>query len=384
MKIAFFTDAYFPYVCGVSVSVYEYAQHLVENGHEVIIFAPAPKDKKLVSFDKRIKMVWLPSVDSFYADLRIGAPSPRSFLKLKKFSPDVIHVHTNLFVGGEGVVAARLLRTPWVYSFHTYFMDSSSFKVMGIRRSLSLVEKSLWKYARHFSKSSQAILCPTDFVKNDLKKHGFEGRIEVLPTGISFAKIKSSLSKKMQIRKKFDLRDKVILGVGRLSNEKNWELLLAAQQLLYQDGNRYTLAIIGQGPAEEELRFLARVLGIEHRVRFLGQIPHEELIQEGCYLLGDVFAMPSSWETQGMVTLEAMAFGLPIVALKSKGTQDLVGEAGVLVDGEEKEFARAIQMVLGDERLASDLGKASLARAQEFDMKLLAKKLENIYTSVLK
>lgn len=383
MKISFFTDTTFPSINGVSACIDLYSRTLAERGHEIIIFAPKPKSgEDVVVGHKNISIVLLPSVKAlFYPEVRIGAPTPRSFLKLRKFNPDIVHVHSNFLIGGEGVLGAKLLNIPLIYSFHTYFMEPEGLKVINLNKNTKVIEKGLWHFAKEFCKGADAVICPTKFVEKDLRAQGFKNLIQVIPTGID-VNIDQSRNNKI-LKKKYDLHGKIILGVGRLSREKNWETLLSAFHNLYQKGFRYTLVLIGSGPAEEELRFFTRVLGVEHRVRFLGKFDHDRLINEKIYTIGDVFVMPSTFETLGVVTLEAMSFGLPVVGVRSRGTTELVKGCGILVGNDEKDMARGISKVLENESLSRDLSIKSLEKAKMFDSKKLTERLEKIYLRVV-
>jgi len=383
MRIAFFTDSFLPYLSGVSVSLGNFSKALVKRRHELLVFAPHPGKENDSKRDKRIKVEWLPSLKTFYPDFRIGAPTPKSFIKLKRFNPDVIHVHTPLLIGAQGVLGAKLLNKPFVFSFHTYYMDPESFKVFGIKKRIKRLEKTLWDFTKKFTKNAEVIIAPTDFVANDLKKRKFLNKIEILPTGIEIERFIRDERRKEELKKELDLHGKIILAVGRLSHEKGWDFLLESFKFLYERGKRYTLVFIGGGPAEEHLRLLARLYRVEHRVRFLGEIAYDELIDRSYYTIGDVFAMPSDFETQGLVTLEAMGFGLPIVALKSKGTVDLVDDYGILVRKGEKEFARTLERVLTSSELRRELSKKSLKRARDFSLDKLTNRLEKVYKSVL-
>lgn len=262
-------------------------------------------------------------------------------------------------------------------------MSADGLKIFGINKPIKTIEKALWSFTRAFTKGVDVIIVPTMFVAKDLKKHQFKNRIEVLASGIEQRFFFQNEKKKQQLKKELDLSGKIILGVGRLSQEKSWEFLLGAIKILYEWGVKCTLVLIGSGPSQNNLNFLAKALGIEHRVRFLGEIPYKQLISRGYYRLGDVFAMPSSYETQGIVTLEAMGFGLPVVTIKSRGTIDLVGKHGLLVGRNENDFAKAIQKVLTDDDFSQYLSRESIKRANDFSLVKLTKKLEEIYQSCL-
>ncbi len=383
MRIAYFSDTFFPAINGVSSSIFNSIQGLAQLGHKILIIVPNNKDKSIMDkFHKNITIVWEPSISS-YSDLRIGIVKPTTLLLVKKFKPNIIHVHSNLFLGGTGVMVAKLLKIPIIYTFHTYFMDPEAFKVVGINRDLKFLQDNLWAFARIFSRGANVIICPTDFVKKDLIEHRFTNRLEVIPSGINLPDLNNLSNKKEKIRKIFNIQGQTILGVGRLSKEKNWELLFDVFSKLIKKKNNIKLIIIGGGVMLKALRNRAKLLKIEKQVLFVGKIPHSELINDNYYLLGDIFVMPSSFETQGMVTLEAMSFGLPVIGVHSKGTISLVQNTGILVKPDVDILVDKIQQVFENKILFEDLSAKSLIRAKQFSTPAIIKKLENVYRSLL-
>jgi glycosyltransferase involved in cell wall biosynthesis len=263
-------------------------------------------------------------------------------------------------------------------------MTAEGQKGFGLHRHSQIIEKGLWQFTKSFCKSCQMIIAPTDSVAKDLKQQKFTNRISVLPAGIDLSLVERNGQRKKTLKEQLDLKGLIILGVGRISREKDWELLLGAMARLYMRKKRYTLVLIGKGPYEDELRFLARTLGIEHRVRFLGEIPHQDLIKDGYYQIGDVFAMPSSFETQGLVTLEAMAFGLPIVGVKAAGTVDLIKSTGLFSKKSEEDLADKLNQILEDVSLRHRLSKQSLLKANDFGLDKIVVQLEAVYLNLLR
>lgn len=385
MKIAFFTDSFYPASNGVTSSILNFSEELLKRGHKILIFAPNLRGNGLPIENKNIEVVRLPSVKSYiYPDFRIGAPTPRSFWKLRKFNPDIIHVQTSLFVGGEGMISARLLKKPLVYTFHTFFMDQEGLKIFGLNKGRSLMEKSLWKYEKNFCAKAEIVICPTEYVKKTLERQGFKNNLKIIPSGIKIDSLENKANKE-ELKKRFNLKGKIILGVGRMSKEKNWEFLLSAFSYIVNDLKKnYSLVLIGSGPYQKKLEILTEILEIREKVKFLGEIEHNELIKEGLYSIGDVFAMPSQFETQGLVTLEAMAFGLPVVSLKSKGSTEIVRGVGILETNDEKKFAGTLVRILEDNNLRKKLEENSKGRACDFSIAKLTEELEKTYIKLLR
>jgi 1,2-diacylglycerol 3-alpha-glucosyltransferase len=385
MKIAIFTDSFYPGKNGVTTSILNFCQELSKRNHKIFICAPSAKDKQVFVNDSNIHIEWLPSVKSLvYPDLRLGALTPRSLLKLRQFKPDIIHVQTPLFIGGEGILAAWHLKKPLIYTFHTFSGDSQGLKIFRINRPIRLIEDSLWNFEKRFCKSADIVICPTNFVKKALQKHGFKNQLKVIPTGIKIDRSQICLKNKNNLKREYNLKGKIILGVGRLGREKNWEFLLAAFSYLHKIDKNYTLALIGGGPAEKKLRLLSEILKVNHHVRFLGEIKHHHLINKAIYQVGDIFTMPSEFETQGMVTLEAMMFGLPIVAVRSKGSAELVDKYGLLVSAKEKDFGETMLKILKGKKLQEKYRQKSLQRAQQYSIDKTTDLLEKTYQSLIK
>ncbi len=165
--------------------------------------------------------------------------------------------------------------------------------------------------------------------------------------------------------------------------EKNWETLLQAVAKVYEEYANLRLVLIGGGPNRENLEDLASELGMGERVTFTGELPFEEVL---AYLkAADLFSFASVTETQGIVTMEAMAAGLPVVAVDGSGTRDIVenGKQGLLVENDAEALAKAIGGLFADPQRMEQFRANALKKAKKFDINKLGKQLVNVYQEAI-
>jgi glycosyltransferase involved in cell wall biosynthesis len=177
--------------------------------------------------------------------------------------------------------------------------------------------------------------------------------------------------------------DHVMVSVGRLAPEKNWRTLLQAVSLVMQRYPDFQAVIIGDGPERQALQDFCSQAGIADKVEFTGKVPFSKIPQ---YLgAADFFGFASTAETQGLVTLEALAAGLPAVAVEAIGTRDILqhDRQGLLVPDDPEAFAQAVCLLIENKVLAARFQAAALERAQAFDVHRMTKKLLNVYQQAL-
>lgn len=209
-----------------------------------------------------------------------------------------------------------------------------------------------------------------------------EGHYTVVPTGTNLEPFLSADGD--ALRKEKGWQDETILiSVGRLAPEKNWETLLRAFAKVYPEHQDLRLVLIGDGPAKENLQSLAAELGIAERITFTGSLPFDEV---PAYLkAADVFSFASITETQGLVTMEAMAAGLPVVSVDGSGTHDIVehGKQGFLVENDADALAKGIQDLLADPRQMKRFSNNALKKAKTFDVNQLSKQVVAVYEQAI-
>jgi glycosyltransferase involved in cell wall biosynthesis len=229
----------------------------------------------------------------------------------------------------------------------------------------------------------QHIVIPSESIKEILvKNYGLEERYTVIPTGTNLEPYRCADWK--SLRKEKGWQDEtVLISVGRLAPEKNWDTLLHAFAKVCQQRSGLRLVLIGDGPARATLESLAAELGITERVAFTGSLPFEEV---PCYLKSaDMFTFASVTETQGLVTIEAMAAGLPIVAVDGSGTRDIVehGKQGLLVENDAEALAQGIETLLSNPERLKRFKANSLKKSRIFDVNQLGKQLVSVYEQAI-
>ncbi|HEY0842315.1 glycosyltransferase [Methylotenera sp.] len=324
MKILFISDVYFPRINGVSTSIRTFVEQMQGLGHEVHLIAPdygiATEDE---SWIKRIpaRSIYFDPEDKLmkYGEVLQRLPG------LRRERYDLVHIHTPFVAHYVGLKLARELNVPCVETYHTFFEDY-------LHHYLPWIPKTMARgVARMISKRQcnavDAIVAPSQPMLDVLRGYGVKVNAEVVPTGLQMHSFKSADGKAFRQKYEIPLERPMLLYVGRVAFEKNIAFLLEMLKVLVQDVPDVLLVITGEGPAEASLHRLTHELGLKHNVQFIGYL-NRELELNACYQAADVFVFASKSETQGLVLLEAMAQGTPVVAIAELGT------ASILVDGQ--------------------------------------------------
>lgn len=361
MKIAFFTDTYEPQVNGVVISINRFVKELRRRGHIVYIFSPSSPGYKPDKFVRTFKSIAFRN----YPEYRIGIPLIDKFFKKKRF--DIVHVHTPATVGLAGVLMAKYHELPLVGTYHTLIPEYAHYltETKEIKR---ITKKALWKYSSLFYNNCSCVIAPSEEIRNELKRHDIRKEIAVIPTGIE-----------IKIRRPIRHRGKIILHVGRITKEKNIHFILKAlKNVLKEDAK---LVITSDGPSKDELVKLSKKLGIERNVIFTGYVSQKNL--EELYSKSDLFVMASKSETQGIVLIEAMAFSLPVVVLKSPVIGNFVGRNNIGFVTNEKNFAKEVKKMLFNDKIRKRFIKNCRA-VKEYNIRNCTDKLIDVYSELVK
>ena len=391
MKIAFFTDSFYPRKCGVTTYLTSTIKRLRELKHEVMIVAPkhknGPNEQELNKLFN-IQSTLLPSMSSIiYPDFKIGTPTPNSLLKIRHFQPDIIHFHTPGTVGFEAVLTAKILKKPLIATFHTYFMEPEGFKIMGLNpqgKTAEVLNKALWGFAARFHNPAQIIIAPTKYVALDLKKRWKNKNIVTIPGGVDLSLFQDR-SRRKTLRKKFQLENNfTVLTVGRLAHEKNLHVLIEGFSIFHQQCPNSRLLIIGDGPIKINLEFYSQALGLENSVIFAGAIPYQKLSTDNYYSLADVFVSASTWDTQGLSVVEAMSSGLPLVVPKIKAMPEITQGASILVKpNDPQSIGNALKKLANNTILRKKLSAKAKEVSKNFSIKTSTDRLLLLYQEVL-
>jgi len=376
MHILMISDVYFPRINGVSTSIQTFRQELLRAGHRVTLIAPRYADET-----EETDVIRIPSRGLFFdrEDRMMRAGVIRRLLPaLREAEIDCVHIQTPFVAHYLGVWLARRLGVPVVETYHTYFEEYLYNYIGWLPRSL------LRAVARRFSRTQcsqvQRVISPSRPMRDALRAYGIRQPIEVLPTGLGEDRFRPGDGRGFRARHNIPEHAPVCLNVGRVAHEKNLDFLLQMFVAVRERLPDAILIIAGEGPAAPHLHRLARTLGITDSVRFIGYLDrHQEL--PACYAAADAFVFASRTETQGLVLLEAMAMGLPVVSTAFMGTRDILSpRQGALVPEEDTTtFAEQLVWLLSDRGLHDRLAREAREYAREWSAAAMASRMANVY-----
>ena len=356
MKILFISDVYFPRINGVSTSIRTFVKQLQELGHTVHLIAP---DYGIATEDE----AWIRRIParSIYFDpedklMKYGAALD-TLGELRREGYDLVHINTPFVAHYLGLKLAHLLNVPCIETYHTFFEDYLHHYLPWLP-----VAFAKW-YARWLSRRQcnavNAIVAPSQPMLDVLRQYGVKTPAEVIATGLqqhSFAPADGAA-----FRAKYGIAANrpVALFVGRVAFEKNIAFLLRMAVELRRKQADVLLVVAGEGPAEASLKALAKQLNLQDNIQFIGYLDRNTELN-ACYQMADVFVFASTTETQGLVLLEAMAQGTPVVAIAELGTKSILieGEGALIAPENEAAFAQKVYSVLSNADLRIQLGEA--------------------------
>lgn len=391
MRIAYFTDSFYPHVDGVTTYLGVITRFLIKSGHEVMIVAPRWDGVSVSEVEKFVPgatILLVPGVKPFfYPDMKLGALTPKSLSEVRDFAPDVIHFHTPGFMGFEATILAKLLKIPLVTTFHTYYMEPEGFVAIGLKETSpvsKILQESLWNISEKIHKPCDVVIAPTKYVGKDLNKRWKGIKIEVIPGAVELGAFEK-ITNRDKLRKKYGFENEVVfLSVGRLSAEKHYDSLITSFSMMLMKCPEARLVFIGGGVVRKELEYIVKVLGIEHAVKFVGQISYSELTSKNYYSLGDVFVTPSTWDTQGLSVVEAMASGLPIVAFKYRAMPEVIGKGGILAKHmDQYGFAQAMAKLGTNVATRIKFGKQAKQQSKKYKISKHVERLIGLYEKLI-
>ena len=377
MKIAFFVNTYLPNTFGSSVSVEYFRKGLEKLGHEVYIFTP-----KFHGFDlKNNKALFYPSIMYGYKiQYPLAIPfSPAIKRKFTEIDFDIVHAHQPFTIGNLALKNAQKSNIPIVFTYHCRYEDYTHY----VPLFQPFVKKIVSTSVKNFSNKVDCVIAPTKDIKKILEKNGVDSKIEILPTGIDWEKFQKGNREK--IRKKFKIKSDEICfwWLGRMEKEKNIEFLLKIISAFSVKFEKSKFMLVGNGSEMEVIKNFIKKEKLEKRIILTGIVPQKEV--NDYYAAGDVLIQPSKSETQGLVALEAMASGMPVLAIRATGTIDIVENefSGFLLNEDVEEFLEKAQALLTKKELFDRISRQARERALKYDYKNKAKELFEIYKKTI-
>ena len=384
MKILLLSDVYFPRVNGVSTSIRTFAESLARMGHTVTIVAPDyGSGSKQADHDGggAYEIIRLPSHTVFFdpEDRLITRAALRAALaRLALRQWDVIHIHTPFRAHTLGVRLAKIIQCPTLETYHTHFEEYVGLYLPWLPAGL------LRAFARFTSRrlchQVDHLIVPSQQMVEVVEGYGIRTAMTTLPTGIDLTEFQGGSGKAFRHRHGIDHGRPVLVTVSRLAREKNIGFLIDVAHRLVAEFPDLLFVIAGEGPDAPRLKLLSTRLGLDNNVSFFGNLDRRTELLD-CYRTGDVFVFASPTETQGLVLIEAMALGLPIVSTAVLGTATVLKDAGGarISDEDTAQFAAHVADLLRSPGKRESLGAASLIDAQAWSVDGLMRRVVDLY-----
>lgn len=362
MKLLYVSDVFFPRVNGVSTSIGAFAGELRRRGHEVQLLAPRYGDEAPSDWVFRLpgRRVPFDPEDRFMAT----GPIPSLLPWIRSWGFDLVHVHTPFVAHRLGRRLARSLDLPLVVSYHTFFEEYLQHYVPFLPPAL------LGWAARRFSLrqcgDADRVIVPSLAFREVLDGYGVTTPLTVLPTGLDLAEMSGGDGDRFRACLGVSPGRPLLVHVGRMAHEKNVDFLLRVVRRVREKVPDVLLVLAGEGPARGHLEELARRLVVGDHVRFVGYLSRDGRLQD-CFAAGDLFLFASRTETQGLVLLESMALGTPVVSTAVLGTRDVLaaGRGCRVLPEDEDAFAREIVLLLADRARIEALGREARREVAE-------------------
>jgi 1,2-diacylglycerol 3-alpha-glucosyltransferase len=379
MRILMISDVYFPRVNGVSTSIQSFANELILQGHELTLITPdygknteenfniirVPSRRVVVDpEDRMMKMQWMLE--------QAG--------ELTGY--DLIHIQTPFVAHYLGLKLARRLKLPVIETYHTYFEEY-------LYNYVPYLPKGLLRFAaRHFSSSQcnsvDRVIVPSPPIENALRDYGVETDISVIPTGLNLPLFNAGDGAHFRQKHGIDANRPVALYVGRIAHEKNIRFLFDAMKQAMEQLPEMLFIVAGEGPAEKWLYRKVDKSSLKDNVMFIGYMDRNTELLD-CYRAADLFVFASRTETQGLVLLEAMAIGTPVVSTAVLGTKSILsdGNGALIAKENHNDFSSKVVHLLKDIHARDKLARSGQEYVKNWSISATSEKLLEQYRALI-
>ena len=386
MRIALFTETYLPHINGVVTHVKILRDGLVQLGHEVLVVTADAGARHHYVEDG---ILHCPAHTSrrFY-NYSLSLPISNSRLRLvREFAPDIIHIHNEFGIGMSGLLCAKILRVPLVYTLHTMYDDYLYY--IAPKPFVKAATKVSHRYFKFIAKHSNALTGPSQKCQEYFRLTGLKKDVNVIPNAVEvdqFSPQEVPEEKKQELREKCGIREGSMVAcfVGRLGREKSVDVLLEYWKAAVAPEDNIHLVVIGDGPVRPELEQQAQELGIGGMVTFTGKVEHEDL--PPYYALCDVYVTASLSDTNSISMLEGMCSGLPVLQRTDPLNADQVrdGKNGFNFNSPEEMIQKLRQIQSMDVEALQGFKESVIASIRENGARELAERTLAVYERVRK
>lgn len=327
LNIVMFTNSYTPHVGSVARSVESFAQQYRKFGHRVLIVAPEFPSMP----SSEISVLRVPALQQYNgSDFSVVLPVS-SLLKdrLEQFKPHVVHAHQPFLLGITALQIARIRNLPLVYTHHRLYEQYSHY----VPPDSTTMQQFAMALTTQYGNLADLVFAPSESIARLLQQRGIETPINIVPTGLQLERFANANGYRFRKARNIPSKAFVVGHLGRLAEEKNLHFLAASvaefigqRQTQHQPQKKHIsktyFLLIGTGPIEDLVVNIFQRAGLSEQLLRAGDLIPDQLAN--AYDAMDVLAFTSKNETQGMVISEAMACGIPVVAMDAAGTRELV------------------------------------------------------------
>jgi glycosyltransferase involved in cell wall biosynthesis len=376
MRIVNFTNSYRPVIGGIETSIILFRRGLIEAGHEVFVVAPEYHDYE----DEEPYIFRFPSlqIPRQLVDASVAlAPKEDVAMLVRGLRPHVIHTQHPFLIGALAADIALDLKLPLVYTFHSRY-DNFAESYVPIPLASDLANLVIDEMVGRFLEKCSHLVAPTPSIRDYiLETYNLDVPVTVVPTPVDLSAYTNL--KPERIRQQLGAETaELLLYIGRFAPEKNLNFLLKAFARIAAARPHARLLLVGRGPEEDRLHKLAQQLNITERVIFAGPVAHDDIPHYAA--AADLFVFASTLETQGLVLVEAMAAGTPVVAIKTPGPADVLADGGgVLVPLQENAFVEAVVSLLADRDRFMAMKSQARQAAQRYSIATTTEQLVAVY-----
>ncbi len=393
MRIAIFSDNFYPELSGIADSIIVLSKELARRGHTVHFYAPryAHKDYfkmqhpsaedpdlgKNITFTRFSSMPYPTGT----GQARLVVPTGLRWLSIKKHQYDLIHTQMFFGVGLEALAAAKGLKIPLVGTNHTAIREFLRYSPI----HSSWIDRKILSYVNWYYEKCVLTTAPSESVLKEMRGYGFKGEARVVSNPIDHQMFHPlPEGDRERLKKKFGFNDTTVIHAGRLSEERNIDVMIRAMPQVVKKVPEAMLALAGHGSDQEKLRKLSVSLGVERSVVFIGTLTKPDLNE--AYNAAELFVITSTSDTQSMVMMQAMSAGLPIIAVRARAFPEYVNEKnGMLVrPGDPDDVARSMIHMLSNRSERIRLGNSARESVQKFSPEAVADVWEDIYSEVVR
>lgn len=387
MRIALFTETYLPHINGVVTHVKILRDGLVQLGHEVLVVtADAEAHHHYISEEDGVLHCPAHTSKKFY-NYSLSLPISNKRLKfVREFKPDIIHIHNEFGIGMSGLLCAKILHVPLVYTLHTMYDDYIYY--IAPKPFVKAATKVSHRYFKFIAKHSNALTGPSQKCQEYFRLTGLKKDVSVIPNAVEvdqFSPHEVPESVKDALREKCGIRDSCMVAcfVGRLGREKSVDVLLDYWKAAITPEDHIHLVVIGDGPVRPELEQQAKELGIDDMVTFTGRVEHADL--PPYYALCDVYITASLSDTNSISMLEGMCSGLPVLQRTDPLNADQVrdGKNGFNFNTPQEMAQKLRQIQSMDQEALQGFKESVIASIRENGSRELAERTLAVYQKVL-